>query len=287
MTRNQVSFFAAGILLLVVAACNKSDFSNESDSQQIAVYLTDHPGRFNNLFMQINMVEVKVDTSEHRDDDSYGSRPGQMDDDGDDDRRGKDEYGQWDTLQFRPGTYDILALRNGVDTLLARGTIKGKVRKIRLTVGSVNVVVDSVSYPVNLMPGTSNYLYVKVRDEHMRDSGSVKKVWVDFDVSRSIVQMNGQYFLRPVLKPFCDKTSGELEGRVEPRDAQAVVRVYNSTDTAMAIPGREGEFKLRGLQPGTYSVLFDGSNGYRDTLINNVQVRKGEDTKLGKVVLKK
>lgn len=237
--------------------------------------------------MQINMVEVKVDTSEHRDDDSYGSRPGQMDDDGDDDRRGKDEYGQWDTLQFRPGTYDILALRNGVDTLLARGTIKGKVRKIRLTVGSVNVVVDSVSYPVNLMPGTSNYLYVKVRDEHMRDSGSVKKVWVDFDVSRSIVQMNGQYFLRPVLKPFCDKTSGELEGRVEPRDAQAVVRVYNSTDTAMAIPGREGEFKLRGLQPGTYSVLFDGSNGYRDTLINNVQVRKGEDTKLGKVVLKK
>jgi hypothetical protein len=288
MTRHLVSIFlAAVIFLMATAACNKTELSNESGTEQLAVYLTDNPGRFSKLLMQINMVEVKLDTSDHRDDDSYGSRSGQMDDDDDDDDRGKDEYGQWDTLRIRAGTYDILALRNGVDTLLAQGTIRGKVRKIRITVGAVNVIVDSVSYPVNLMPGASNYLYVKVKDEHMRDSGSVKKIWLDFDVSRSIVLINGQYYLRPVLKPFSDKNTGEVEGEVAPREAQAVVRIYNSTDTASAIPDREGEFKVRGLKPGTYSILIDGSNGYRDTLINNVQVRRGEDTELGKVILRR
>ncbi len=32
-----------------------------------------------------------------------------------------DQYGFWDTLAIRPGVYDILKLRNGIDTLL--GTV--------------------------------------------------------------------------------------------------------------------------------------------------------------------
>jgi hypothetical protein len=63
--------------------------------------------------------------------------------------------------------------------------------------------------------------------------------------------------------------------------------VYNATDTATAIPGREGKFRIRGLSDGTYSVLFKGSNGYRDTTISNVNIAKGRETELPKVTLRK
>jgi hypothetical protein len=275
-------------LFMLVAAvifdsCTKSEYSASGSEQQLSVYLTDHPADFDKVLVQINLVEVKLDTSSHQVDDSYGNRD--MDDD--DHRKGHDEYGQWDTLNVNPGTYDLLTLRNGVDTLLAQGNIKGKARKIRITVGSVTVVKDSVSYPVNLLPGAQNYLYIKLHDDHIQRNGNVQQLWLDFDVSRSIIEMNGKYYLRPVLKPFCDKNSGELEGRVGPADASAIVKVYNASDTATAIPDKKGEFRIRGLSEGNYTVLYDGNNGYVDTTIANVKITKGRDTKLQAVTLKK
>lgn len=275
------------VFALVFQSCTKDEFSSSGATQNLAVYLTDDPAQFDKVLVQINSVEVKLDTGEHRGDDDFGDRSGKKDDDSDDDRKGHDEFGQWDTLNVAPGQYDILSLRNGVDTLLAQGAINGTVRKIRIAIGAVTVVRDGVSYPVNLLPGVSNYLYIKVHKEHMRDSGSTKKLWIDFDISRSIIEINGKYYLRPVLKPFCDKNTGELKGVVLPDAARAIVRVYNAFDTATAIPGREGKFRIRGLSDGTYSVLYKASNGYRDTTITNVNVAKGKESELPKVTLKK
>jgi hypothetical protein len=277
-----VSFFML-VAVSIFDSCTKSEYSASGSEQQLSVYLTDHPADFDKVLVQINLVEVKLDTSNHKDDDSYGNRD--MDDD--DHRKGHDEYGQWDTLNVNPGTYDLLTLRNGVDTLLAQGNIKGKARKIRITVGSVTVVKDSVSYPVNLLPGAQNYLYIKLHDDHIQRNGNVQQLWLDFDVSRSIVELNGKYYLRPVLKPFCDKNSGELEGKVGPADASAIVKVYNASDTATAIPDKKGEFRIRGLSEGDYTVLYDGNNGYVDTTISNVKITKGRDTKLQAVTLRK
>lgn len=278
-------FFSLIILVAVFIfdSCTKSEYSASGSEEQLSVYLTDHPADFDKVLVQVTMVEVKLDTSSHRNDDSYGDRD--MDDD--DHRKGHDEFGHWDTLKVNPGTYDLLTLRNGVDTLLAQGTINGKARKIRITVGSVTVVKDSISYAVSLLPGAQNYLYIKLHDKHIQRSGNVQQLWLDFDVSRSIVEINGKYYLRPVLKPFCDKNSGELEGKVGPAEASAIVRVYNASDTATAIPDKKGEFRIRGLAEGDYSVLYDGSNGYQDTTISNVKITKGRDTKIQAVTLKK
>lgn len=106
-------------------------------------------------------------------------------------------------------------------------------------------------------------------------------------MSRSIVELNSKYYLRPVLKPFCDKNSGKLEGKVGPAEASALVKVYNASDTATAIPDNKGEFRIRGLSEGDYTVLYDGSNGYVDTTIANVKITKCRDTKLQAITLKK
>ncbi len=273
--------------VFIFSACTKEFSGNGSEQQQLQVYLTDNPADFDKVLVQINAVEVKLDTSSHQTDDSWGDRNGSRDLDDDDHNRGHDDFGQWDTLNITPGNYDLLRLRNGVDTLLAQGSVKGKIRKIRITIGSVTVIKDNISDPVALLPGVLNYLYIKVHDEHMQSSGRDRKLWIDFDVSRSIVEINGKFYLRPVLKPFCDKNSGELEGKVVPKEAGAVVKVFNATDTSTAIPGREGEFKLRGLSAGVYSVLYQGANGYKDTTIANVTVGKGKDNKLPLVTLRK
>jgi Domain of unknown function (DUF4382)/Carboxypeptidase regulatory-like domain len=287
---------ASVILFTMVAflACQKGETSKNSPTsggQSLSVYLTDGPGKFDKLLMQISVVEVKLDTSAaHMHDDQFGDpngMNGMKDDDRDDDHKGHDEFGQWDTLNIKPGTYDLLSLRNGVDTLLASGEINGTIRKIRITVGSVTVIKDSVSYPVTLLPGVNNYLYIRIHKEHQQHNGNDTRLWVDFDVARSVININGKYYLRPVLKPFCDNNFAEVEGVVLPVDAAATVSIYNATDTANAFPGKDGKYKVRGLKEGIYSITYFGSNGYRDSTINNISVSKGKDTRVATVTLHK
>jgi hypothetical protein len=280
------SVLAFFMIAFFFTACQKSGIRNQ-DSQPVAIYLTDHPGEFENVFLDITKVEAKVDSSKRCKEDDRGDRPGDFDHDNDDHQKGRDEYGAWQTLSFRAGSYDVLTLRNGVDTLLATGTVPGTLRKIRITVSAVRVVKNGVTYPVELVANGGNYLYVHVRKDHMRDSSGVRKLHIDFDVARSIIEVNGRFILRPVLRPFSDHTSGTVEGVVMPLDAKATVKLYNATDTATALPGREGKYKIRGLAEGTYSVLITSANGYKDATLSNISVVKGRETKIPLITLVK
>jgi hypothetical protein len=74
---------------------------------------------------------------------------------------------------------------------------------------------------------------------------------------------------------------------VLPTDAQAVITVYNNLDSLYAIPGRQGEFKVRGLKTGTYSVFVNAGNGYKDTTVTGVTIERNRDTKLPVITLSK
>jgi len=287
-----VTVYSVFLILLIAAAasCQKEEsFEDGRTTGTLSVFLTDGPGDFEKVLVKINSVEVKLDTSHAgsgmRESDDDDRNDLIDDDDDDDDHRSHDQYGQWDTLNFTPGIYDLLTLRNGADTLLAQGNFAGRVRKIRLGIGSVNVVIDGEVYPVQML-NPSNYIYVKIEDDHLRSNGRDHQVWLDFDISRSIVEIDGRYYLKPVLKPFNDDSYARLEGEVKPSGAATIISVYNATDTSTAIPDDDGEFRIRGLREGTYSVLYDGSNGYMDTVISNVELRRGRETELPEVVLR-
>ena len=68
---------------------------------------------------------------------------------------------------------------------------------------------------------------------------------------------------------------GKIEGKVFPHGALPFVKAFNATDPASAIPENDGEYKIRGLKEGVYSIKFTGSNGYGDTTISNILVQKG------------
>jgi hypothetical protein len=270
-------------------SCKKNDTAANSKNKNLSVFLTDDPSQYDSVLVDIRFVEVKVDTSDdHENDDHFGDN----DKDDDDDNSHHDQFGKWDTLSIVPGVYNLAALRNGVNMTLGTGNIAGKVRKIRITLGSNNSVYKgNVKYPLSLFPGTKNYLYVKIHEEDEDDdnnnNNSVNSsIWIDFDLSRSVIEQNGQFYLKPVLKPFSKKHFGSIKGKVFPLDAHAVVNATNSQDVGNAIPERSGEYEIQGLHAGTYAVTFHSFNGYRDTTINSVVVSNGSRIVLPNITLR-
>lgn len=277
-----------GIALSSLNSCQKDVSVNEDNipagMNKVSVYLSDGPTDYQHVFIDIQRIEIKLDTCRHNNDDDH-DHPGC-----DDDHDSLSARCQvWDTLNIHAGVYDLLTLRNGIDTLLASGFIlNGKIERIKITLGTSNsVVVDSVQYPLLLLNG-QNFVYVNIKRHHLDLlSQNNLRFFLDFDLERSIRDNNGQYWLKPVLKPFGRHSSGSIEGKIRPLFASGMIRAYNATDTAYALPWwHEGEFKIRGLAEGTYSLSVDGINGYRDTTINNIVVRRNDETKLGNIQLR-
>ncbi len=271
---------------LVFSACEKNGVDSGSN---LEVFLTDGPGEFDAVNIDIQKVEVKVDKSEeHKDDDDHGEAD---DDDDDDHLTNIDGFGEWIDIGFDPKVIDVLTLRNGVETKLGEADIeKGTVRKIRITLGENNSVVkDGVTHDlklINLNPN-KNYFYIKLFNRHReRANRAGVRVWVDFDISKSIIETNGHYFLKPFLRPFCNANFGAIAGSVTPLNAAAVVRITDGASfNSVALPNHEGRFMIRGLEEGNYTLTYEGAAGYAPQTKSNVVVTKGKITRVDPVTL--
>ncbi len=274
-------------LSLLFFACKKNVTTPASSSspRQVSLYLTDDPCQYDSVFIDIRYVEIKIDTSQHMNDDHYGDN----EDDHNEDHHHHDQYGLWDTLSIRPGVYNILKLRNGIDTLLGTVNIPAaKIRKIRLTLGTDNsVVMSGVSYPLQSTYGLNNYEYVQVHqeDEDNQYRPGQTSMWLDFNVCKSIISRNGNYYLRPYFSIFSMHNTGGIEGTILPFAARPFVTAWNDTDTATAKPEENGRYKIRGLNPGTYSVTYQGMFGYQDTTLTGIQVTTGSAVSIPTITL--
>lgn len=266
-------------------ACQKEVTGNTGipeGKNKLSIYLTDAPGDYQKVLIDIQRIEVKLDTC-RRNSDEDEEQPGS-----DDDHDVMQQHCQvWDTLPLNPGVYDLLSLRNGIDTLLSSGfVLNGKIERIKITLGDNNsVIVDSISHPLRLI-NNQHFVFINIHKDHLDEiSSNNLELYLDFNVDRSIKFKNGQYYLKPMLKPFGKHSFGEIEGKVRPVNAHATIKVFNSTDTVFALPWKEGEFKVRGLREGTYSLLVNGANGYKDSTINNINVTRHQKTDLGIIEL--
>ena len=289
MKNNQLRFGAMLVLIagLGLASCKKStsdELAVPAGKDNVSLYLTDGPGLFDQVLIDIRSVKVLVDTSAdtRRHDNEDWDRRG-----GNDEK--KDTSFVWETLNIKAGVYDILKFRNGADTLLAQSNItRGSIRLIKIELGTNNSVVkDSTSYPLYLPANANNYVLIKLRGQEFDVFlPNKKRLWLDFDVARSIVQeRDNRFYLRAVFHFWVVSNTGSIAGKVGPRDGFPVVTIFNNTDTAYALPDKEGNFKARGLNDGTYSVFINASNGFKDTTITNVKVTAPRETSLGTIKL--
>jgi len=275
-------FFAWAILMLILCtglfyACSKQGVSSSnvpSGQQKVSFYLTDGPGFFDSVFIDIKTVAVVVDTCSREDFEFFDSTCAIR-----------------DTINFNEGVYNLAGLRNGIDTILASGNIPaGTVKRIIINLGTNNYLVkNGVRYPLNTFGDDGSHIIIKLRgDEFETTNVNLNNLWLDFDVERSIFRLwDGKFYLRPVIRIFAEIKTGVISGTVLPRDAFPVISVINGQDTSYALPDWDGDFKVRGLQTGTYSIFINSSNGYNDTTITNVSVNVGNKTDIGVIHLSK
>lgn len=281
----------AAFLMLSVSSCKKSDAGSDDigpNQNKISVYLTDGPGYFDDVMVNIQGIAVKIDTTQawwghnlnfHNWKNNWGNKDQ------------KDDGAFWDTLQITPGIYNLLDFANGADTLIASSAVpKGRIIAFRLTLADEgnSLGKNGVTYPLELMAGW-NTVYVRVYGDNFQSvTSNHYKIWIDFDAGRSVIQVhNGLFYLRPFLRAFAVSNTGAITGTVKPKDAYPVISVENETDTLYAIPGKNGMYMVKGLPEGTYSIFINPSSDYKDTTIANITVVAGKTTQAGSVILRK
>lgn len=264
-------YLAVSGLMLTIAfiSCNKDTSINSNTvsyavppgKNELQIMMTDDPSIiYDSIFIDIRRVEVKIETANGAE--------------------------HWDTLTIRAGVYNILRFRNGLDTLLAAGYVaNGEIEKIRITQGNNNAAMhNGFRIPLFLQ---HNPITVNIDgDVDHIDPGHLR-LWLDFDGHGSIRPHNGRLELDLRISHFHHHNSGELEGEIKPSAAfPVVVRAVSGSDTLTAIPGHDGEFKIRGIRSSRVDLIITPSNGYRDSIITNIAIRRGDETELGTIRLR-
>jgi hypothetical protein len=279
--------------MLLFLACNKNSSSNSNPNipkgqSQVSLYMMDGPIDFDSVLIDIRQVVVEVDTATTQ---NTADQPNQWD-------AGYCGFGRsasnksvvWDTLSITPGVYNLLALRNGTDTLLASGLYPtGKILKIQITLGSDNsVYTDSTtSYPLVVF-GPNPYFTINVSRTNVQDvTNNEFKLWLDFNLSRSIFFWNGEFLLKPYFTVFNDVMAAKVQGSVLPHGAGALVMGINGTDTIYAIPFWSGQYQFRNVPAGTWSFTFKGTTGYSDTTLSGIAVDSTKTVNLPTITLHK
>jgi hypothetical protein len=279
--------------LLLFFACHKSNSSNSNPNippgkSQVSIFMMDDPINFAKVLIDIRQVVVEIDTATKQNDADH-------DDQWDDNFCGEGRTRSnssviWDTLNITPGVYDLLQLRNGADTLLASGlTTTGKILKIKVTLGSDNTLyTDSTThYPLEIF-GPNPYFTVNVSRTNVQDvTNNEFKLWLDFNLGRSIFFWSGTFYLKPFFVVFNDMVSARVQGIVLPPGAGALITGINGTDTIYAVPNFNGSFLFRGVPAGTWSFNYHGHNGYSDTTISNIKVDSMKTVNLPTITLHK
>ena len=81
------------------------------------------------------------------------------------------------------------------------------------------------------------------------------------------------------------KDQSFITGRVAPADgAEAVWAISGTDSTKGAISA--GAFALK-VKPGTYKIIVDGKDPYKDVILENLEVKQDQPIDVGEIILQK
>jgi Domain of unknown function (DUF4382) len=212
-------------------ACQKEESASSAGKTRMQVYLTDDPGNYDEVVIDIQDIKI-----------NYSS----------------DSVEGWQSLSnVKTGTYDILKLVAGKDTLLGDAELNpGKIEQIRLILGPNNYVkVDGQQIPLQTPSAQQSGLKLNIHQEV--NGGTIYKLLLDFDAARSIVKTgNSKYILKPVIRSSLQAVGGSIRGFVLPDSLKTAVFAIQGADTVTSSYTSNGNYTLKGLNAGTYTLSF-------------------------------
>ncbi|HET8803062.1 MAG TPA: DUF4382 domain-containing protein, partial [Aequorivita sp.] len=174
------------LLFVGFASCSDDENPNNNEGKaQLAVRLTDAPGDYEAVLVDVEEVVVKYNDGEDV------------------------------VLAINAGIYDLLELTAGVNVLLFNDEVPaGNISQIRLVLGEENtIVVDGQTLPLATPSAQQSGLKIQVNEN--LEPGILYEFMLDFDVDESIVtQGNGEYSLKPVIRATTAAESGAISGTI-------------------------------------------------------------------------
>ena len=270
MRINRLLPFAA-IALLGLAGCSKSDDSGTSS--KLEVRLTDAPGDYKEVWLDVLKVEVHL--------------------------KDENDPDGWKTLGFTPRSINVLNYVNGNSALLVSDDFApGDLKEIRLILGPNNYVIgrDGLQYDLKTPSGQSSGVKLKLEKATLKQRETYQLL-LDFDVAKSIVERGNwdptkdkkeRYLLKPVIRVVAQDLRGGLRGTVTPAPARPQILAIRTSgllapDTTSTSADASGAYQLNGLAAGSYRVEYfpsttapSGQPAYRrvvrTTTVTNDQV---------------
>ena len=244
------------VLALIVASiffyssCKKEE-SNSTQNATVRVHLTDAPG----LYKEVNIDIIRVEIH-------------------------SDQTGWISIDSANAGIYNLLDFTNGADTLLGDAELPaGSISQMRLILGENNSLLDTNNVRYDLKTPSAQQSGIKFNIHQTIENGITYDVWIDFNADKSVVKRgNGKYNLKPVIRAYTKATSGAIKGIALPDSANSYIFAVQSGDTFSTYADTTGYYLLGGLPANSYDVYFTNSNGYKDSVINSVTVTNGSVT---------
>lgn len=255
----------AALAAFVFTACNKDDDNNDDNGNGNAtafkVRMTDAPGNYSGLDVDITKVEAYIDGT------------------------------GWVTLNSNTQSIDVLTLTNGNEMVLSNklAAQTGHYSRLRLTMGENNTVTvhNDAGYQTHELTWTgSSDNTVEINIDRDVSSGSTTSVLLDFNVAQSVNgDILGNYSLMPSINWIEDEATG-VKGTVTGAD-HAVMTFTSGGNTYTTYLADNGAFMIRGMENGIYNLTISGMHTGATELdemqMQDVVVANGQITNMGTI----
>ncbi len=260
----KINFFLplALTVLLGFSACDTKD---NAGTAKLNVSLTDAPGDFAEVNVEVLGVEVSKEEQ-------------------------ATESGWQPLAMAKTGIINLLDLSNGKSALLASSELPiGKISQIRLKLGNNNTLKlkDGTTVALTTPSGQTSGLKLQINQELEADV--TYEILLDFDAAKSVVKRGNtdKYNLKPVIRTITQAVAGGIRGKVIPVAAKAGILVLNAAATDTLAGGftdaATGDFLFKGITAGTYKVEFSSTAPYQEKITKEVTVTNNSIADMGNV----
>ncbi|HTF02835.1 MAG TPA: DUF4382 domain-containing protein [Bacteroidia bacterium] len=264
----------AALVALAITGCKKESIDSQTPGpagRSFSVNMTDAPANFQRMDIEITGVDAYHDS------------------------RG------WISLSSQARSINVLSLSNGITTSIAaaNNVETGHYSRLRVdfsdrnsvtvhsavTIGSLQIAAGSTSM---LQWGTHSRDVEIVIDKNVSAQNGAE-VLLDFDAAASVEEGVNSFVFNPTMR-LMDFTTTGARGTVAGVEGAAFVVMSDHSLTYTAYANAQGQFLLRGVRPGAYTVTFTamvrniaGQLEERRAERKDVHVVEGSFTEMGTI----